>query len=135
MTEGTILIEGSVGSHLGASMRRGLVAVGGDCRDVAGLEMIAGSILVFGACGRAPGAGMRRGTIGVFGMSPVPLLPTFRAAGRFRPLFLRLIRRDLERLGFPPRDELSGEELVLYHGDLVGLGKGEVWCREDGGTP
>lgn len=135
MTEGTILIEGSVGSHLGASMRRGLVAVGGDCGDVAGLEMIAGSILVFGACGRAPGAGMKRGTIGVFGTAPVPLLPTFGAAGRFRPLFLRLILRELKRLGFPSRDELSNVELVLHHGDLVGLGKGEVWCRGDDGTP
>ncbi|MHB1558474.1 MAG: formylmethanofuran dehydrogenase subunit C [Isosphaeraceae bacterium] len=135
MTEGTLVIEGSAGSHLGESMRRGLIAIGGDCGDAAGLEMIAGTILVFGDCGRAPGAGMRRGTIGVFGAAPVPLLPTFRPAGQFRPLFLRLILRELERLGFPPRNGLSDEEFLLYHGDLVGLGKGEVWCRGDGGTP
>ncbi len=135
MTEGTVLIDGSAGSHVGASMRRGLIAIGGDCGEAAGLEMIAGSILVFGACGRAPGAGMRRGTIGMFGTAPVPLLPTFRPAGRFRPLFLRLILRELERLGLPPHEGLSDEEFLLYHGDLVGLGKGEVWCRGDGGTP
>lgn len=134
MTEGTILIEGSAGSHAGASMRRGLIAIGGDCGEAVGLEMIAGSILVLGGCGRAPGAGMRRGTIGILGTAPVPFLPTFRLAGRFRPLFLRLILRELERLGFPRRAGLSDKEFLLYHGDLVGLGKGEVWCRGDSGT-
>ncbi len=96
--------------------------------------MIAGTILVFGTCGRPPGAGMRRGTIGLFGPSPTRLLPTFRRAGRFRPLFLRLLLRELDRLGFAAHRGLSDEELTLYHGDLVGLGKGEVWIRGDGET-
>lgn len=93
MTEGTILIQGAAGAGVGRSMRRGLVTVGGSCGDDLGAGMIAGTILVFGTCGGRPGAEMRRGTIGLLGPDPPGLLPTFRPAGRFRPLFLRLIAR------------------------------------------
>jgi formylmethanofuran dehydrogenase subunit C len=134
MTDGIITIEGNAGDHVGASMRRGLVAIGGSCGDAVGFDMIAGTILVFGTCGVHPGAGMRRGTLGLFGPDPPRLLPTFRRADRFRPLFMRLIARELERLGSPTHLGLSDEELTLYHGDLVTLGKGEVWIREDGRT-
>jgi formylmethanofuran dehydrogenase subunit C len=102
MTDGTILVGGNVGDEVGAGMRRGMVAVGGSCGDAAGFNMIAGSILVFGDCGIRIGAGMKRGTIGLFGNGPFRRLPTFRPAGTFRPLFLRLILRELKRLGFPP---------------------------------
>jgi formylmethanofuran dehydrogenase subunit C len=130
MTDGTILIGANAGDHAGASMRRGMVVIGGSCGAAAGFDMIAGTILVFGTCGVHPGAGMRRGTLGLFGPVPPRLLPTFRRTDRFRPLFLRLIARELERLGFPTHLGLSDEELTLYHGDLVALGKGEVWIRE-----
>jgi formylmethanofuran dehydrogenase subunit C len=129
MTDGTILIGGDVGNEVGAAMRRGLLAVGGSCGDAAGFNMIAGSILVFGSCGIRTGAGMRRGTIGLLGKEPPKLLPTFRLAGRYRPLFLRLVFQELTRLGFPVGEGLLEEELRLYHGDLVALGKGEVWMR------
>jgi formylmethanofuran dehydrogenase subunit C len=129
MTDGTILIGGDVGSEVGASMRRGTVVVGGSCNDGLGFNMIAGSILVFGSCGARPGAGMRRGTIGLFGSEPTTLLPTFRAAGRFRPLFLRLLFRELANQAFPVDRALLDAELLLSHGDLVALGKGEVWSR------
>ena len=98
MTDGTILIGGDVGDEIGSAMRRGILAVGGSCGDAAGFSMIAGSILVFGKCGIRTGAGMRRGTIGLFGPEPPKLLPTFRLAGRYRPLFLRLF---LPRAGSP----------------------------------
>jgi formylmethanofuran dehydrogenase subunit C len=101
MTDGTILIGGDVGNEIGAAMRRGILAVGGSCGDAAGFSMIAGSILVCKNCGIRIGAGMRRGTIAVFGSEPIKLLPTFRRAGRFQPLFLRLLFRELGRLGFP----------------------------------
>ena len=81
-------------------MRRGTLAVGGSCGDAAGFSMIAGTILVFGACGIRIGAGMRRGTIGLFGPDPPRMLPTFRKAGRFRPLFLRLLLRELAGSAF-----------------------------------
>ena len=129
MTDGTILIGGDVGDEIGVAMRRGMIAVRGSCGDAAGFNMIAGSILVFGTCGVRVGAGMRRGTIGVLGPEPPRLLPTFRRAGAFRPLFLRLIFGELARLGFPVDDGLIQSDLSLYHGDLIALGKGEVWMR------
>ena len=129
MTDGTILIDGDVGSEAGASMRRGTLVVRGSCGVAIGFNMIAGSILVFGTCGARPGAGMRRGTIGIFGAEPTKLLPTFRAAGRFRPLFLRLLFRELAQLGFEVDQRLLASELLLSHGDLIALGKGEVWTR------
>jgi formylmethanofuran dehydrogenase subunit C len=129
MTEGTILIGGNAGHEIGVSMRRGMVAVRGSCGDAAGFNMIAGSILVFGDCGIRTGASMRRGTIALLSNDPARLLPTFRRAGAFRPLFLRLIFGEWMRLGFPVDPALLDGELSLYHGDLIGLGKGEVWIR------
>lgn len=133
MTDGTILIDGAAGDGIGRSLRRGMIAVGGSCGERAGLGMIAGTILVFGACAPYPGAEMRRGTIGLFGETETRLLPTFRRAGRFRPIFLELISKELMRLGFRGVGRSSGE-LGLYHGDLLSLGKGEVWTRYDGDT-
>jgi formylmethanofuran dehydrogenase subunit C len=129
MTDGTILIGGDVGSEVGAAMRRGILAVGGACGDALGFNMIAGSILVFGACGIRTGANMRRGTIGLFGPERPKLLPTFKLATRDRPLFLRLLFRELALLGFPVDPGLLETDLLLYRGDMVGLGKGEVWMR------
>jgi formylmethanofuran dehydrogenase subunit C len=132
MTEGSILIRAGAGHGVGRSIRRGLVAIGGACSGDLGFGMIAGTILAFGACGGPIGAEMRRGTIGLFGPEASPFLPTFRRAGRFRPLFLRLIERELNRLGFEAARGMSDGELTLYHGDLLTLGKGEVWTREAG---
>ncbi len=131
MTDGTILINGTVGCHAGASMRRGILAIRGACGDGAGFNMIAGSILVFGACGARPGAGMKRGTIGLLGDQPTRVLPTFRGAGTFRPLFLRLLFRELGKYKFEVNEELYTASLSLYHGDLVALGKGEIWMKVD----
>jgi formylmethanofuran dehydrogenase subunit C len=127
MTDGTILIAGAAGDEVGASMRRGLIGIGGACGDAAGFGMIAGTILVFGRCGRRVGAGMKRGTIGLFGEEASRLLPTFRPAGTFRPVFLRLIARELARLRFAFDPGVIEAELSLFHGDLIALGKGEVW--------
>jgi formylmethanofuran dehydrogenase subunit C len=129
MTDGMITIGGDVGNEAGAAMRRGTLAVGGSCGDAAGFGMIAGTILVLGGCGIRIGAGMKRGTIALFGGEPVTLLPSFRRAGRFRPLFLRLLGAELARLAFPLDRTLLDLGLELYHGDLVALGKGEVWMR------
>jgi formylmethanofuran dehydrogenase subunit C len=129
MTGGTILIGGDAGSEVGAAMRRGTLAIGGSCGDSAGFGMIAGTILVFGGCGIRLGASMRRGTIALLGPDPPGLLHTFRKAGCFHPLFLRLLLRELAGLGFSPARQELEQELALYHGDLVALGKGEVWMR------
>jgi formylmethanofuran dehydrogenase subunit C len=129
MTDGTMLIGGNAGNEIGAAMRRGTVVVAGSCGDAVGFGMIAGTILVFGTCGIRIGAGMKRGTIGLLGNESIKLLPTFRRAGHFRPLFFRLLFTELARLGFAADRGLIDSELLLYHGDLVALGKGEVWMR------
>jgi formylmethanofuran dehydrogenase subunit C len=130
MTGGTILIGGEVGNEIGHTMRRGLLAVGGGCGDFPGVNMIAGTILVFGPCGIRPAPGMRRGTLGLFGAEPPKLLPTFRAGGCDRPLFLQLIFRELRRLDFPVDDALFDAAFRMYHGDMVAIGRGEVLVPE-----
>lgn len=135
MKEGVILIEGSAGDCVGASMRRGLIAIGGRCGEACGLGMIAGTILVSGECGARTGAEMRRGTLGLLGPGTPNLPPTFRRAGRFRPLFLRLYARELQRSRFPFDQDVLQGELTLYHGDLLALARGEIWVREEQAGP
>jgi formylmethanofuran dehydrogenase subunit C len=130
MTRGTILVEGSAGNEIGHTMRRGTIVIGGNAGDAPGFNMIAGTIFVLGACGIRPGAGMRRGTIGLFGPEPPPLLPTFRFACRFKPNILRLAALEIARLQFPVPERLLDGSIALYHGDLVALGKGEIWIAE-----
>jgi formylmethanofuran dehydrogenase subunit C len=130
MTGGTILIGGDAGNECGLNMRRGLLAVGGSIGAYAALNMIAGSVFVFGSCGTRPAAGMRRGTLALFAPNPPKLLPTFKLAGSCRPQFLGLYFHALRRHGFSVPDELFGSDYRLYHGDLVGIGRGEVLVRE-----
>jgi formylmethanofuran dehydrogenase subunit C len=129
MTGGTILIHGETGNEIGHTMRRGLLAVGG-CGDFVGINMIAGTILVFGPSGVRPAAGMRRGTIGLFGSEPPKLLPSFRAGGRDSLLVMKLVFRELQRLGYPLDDALAAADFRTYHGDMVALGRGEVLVPE-----
>jgi formylmethanofuran dehydrogenase subunit C len=129
MTGGTILVGGDVGDEIGHTMRRGLLAVGGSAGDCAGFNMIAGTILVFGGSGIRPGAGMRRGTIGLFGAEPPRMLPSFRRGPVDQPLFLRLLLRELNRLGFSFAPELMSAEIQFYAGDFVAAGKGEILLR------
>ncbi|MCE9546573.1 MAG: formylmethanofuran dehydrogenase subunit C [Planctomycetia bacterium] len=129
MTGGTILIDGDAGNEIGLTMRRGLIAVGGAGGDVPGFNMIAGTILVLGESGIRPGAAMRRGTIGLLGSPSLTLLPTFRAAGRCRPLVLSLVFRQLQSLGFVFDADLLTAEYRLFHGDLLEGGRGEILLR------
>lgn len=129
MTGGTILIGGDAGNEIGHTMRRGLLVVGGSVGDCTGFNMIAGSVYVFGASGIRPGAGMRRGTIGLLGSAPTPLLPTFRRGCRLRPPFLAMTYRWLQGQGFEVPQELLAGEVVLYHGDLLESGRGEILMR------
>lgn len=131
MSGGTILIAGNVGNEAGHTMRRGTLAVGGNVGDGTGFNMIAGSIYVFGQCGAQTGAGMRRGTIGLLGTAAPTLLPTFRRASTYQPVFLRMALVELARLGLDwPRDLLQ-RRVTLYHGDFLALGRGEILVAED----
>src|SRR6266852_9953929 len=127
MTGGTILIEGSAGLEVGMRMRRGLIAMGGQVRDFAGLLMKGGTIVLRGGAELRTGAWISRGTI--ISLTPIPLLPTFSYACTYNPTFLRLYARHLSTLGFSiPCDEQDGA-YQRYTGDAAVPGKGEllVW--------
>ncbi len=125
MRGGSILVSGSVGRESGKAMRRGLIAVGADAGDGTGMSMIAGTILVFGQSAAWPGPGLKRGTIALFGALPA-LLPGYRYACRYRPVFMNLYLGILRAHGFSIRDDLLGGCFDRYAGDLAGLGKGEL---------
>jgi formylmethanofuran dehydrogenase subunit C len=130
MSAGTILVDGSVGNEVGLTLRRGLVAIGGACGDFVGFNMAAGTVLIFGQCGNRPAAGMRRGTVGLFGGTPPKLLVSFRKSCVYKPLFLQLIFRRLQSLGFAVPSDCWSANYSLYNGDHVALGRGEVLIRE-----
>ncbi|MEK7799492.1 MAG: formylmethanofuran dehydrogenase subunit C [Acidobacteriota bacterium] len=124
MRGGVILIEGSAGHEVGGYMRRGLIAVRGDVQDFAGARMSAGTIFVFGRPGIRTGGGMKRGTIVCY--QPPEVLPTFRAAGSFEPLFVAIYLRALAARGFDVGRFEATRRFARYRGDLAELGKGEI---------
>jgi formylmethanofuran dehydrogenase subunit C len=128
-TGGTIVVGGNVGREAGARMRRGLIIVRGDTGEFAGAHMIAGSVLVFGKLGGCPGAGMKRGSIVAFGEAP-RLLPTFRYACRFRPIFVRYYLSRLADWGFSVDQDLQDGTFRRYLGDMNDVGRGEILLRD-----
>lgn len=129
MRGGVLIIEGKAGNEIGATMRRGLIAVGGACGDFVGVSMLAGSIFLFGPSGARPGVGMKRGTIAFFAESP-SLLPTFRPACSYRPVFLNLYLRQLRAWGYAVDEHYSCGAWRRWCGDRVALGKGEILVRQ-----
>jgi formylmethanofuran dehydrogenase subunit C len=125
MRGGMILVEGSAGNEVGASMRRGLIAIGGPCGDFPGVSLIAGSIFLFDAVGQRPGAEMKCGTLAMLGPCP-ELLPTFRFACDYRPVFLDVFFQHLRSTNFSPAQRSFPGKFRRYCGDLVALGKGEI---------
>jgi formylmethanofuran dehydrogenase subunit C len=67
MTEGRIVVHGSVGMHLGAEMTGGEILVEGDAGDWVGPEMTGGRIAVRGNAGHMVGAAYRGGKVGMRG--------------------------------------------------------------------
>ncbi len=129
MTGGTIVVEGNAGDEVGAAMRRGTIAVGGQAGQMPGMNMLAGTILAVAGCGARPGTNMRRGTI-VLANSPSPdMPPTFRHACRYRPTFLPLVLRALNRCGLPLDPTLAHADYDLYSGDVLETGRGEILVR------
>ncbi len=131
MNRGTLLVWGNAGNEIGHSLRRGLIAIGGNVGDLVGWNLLAGTILVFGNCGIRHGAGMKRGTIGLLGPEHPPLLPSFRLACRYRPLVAHLFFRRLLAWTFPVPDSLSDTDILLYRGDMIEGGRGEIWLRAE----
>jgi formylmethanofuran dehydrogenase subunit C len=130
MTGGEILIAGNAGNEIGHTMRRGLIAIGGRSGDAAGFGLIAGSIFLFGETGIRFGAGMKRGTIAVFPPgATLEIVPTFRYACTYQPVFLRFYLLHLRAAGFPVADEVLDAVWRRYCGDLLETGKGEILVR------
>jgi formylmethanofuran dehydrogenase subunit C len=124
MTDGTILIEGSAGLEVGMRMRRGIIAVGGQVRDFAGLQMKGGTIVLRGGAELRTGAWMSRGTI--VSLAPIRLLPTFSYSSTYNPTFLRLYAKHLSTLRFTiPYEERDGA-YQRHTGDTSVPGKGEI---------
>jgi formylmethanofuran dehydrogenase subunit C len=130
MRGGVLLVGGKAGNEVGAVMRRGLVVIGGPCGDFPGVSMVAGTVLLLGPPGLRPGAGLKRGTVACCGHEPT-LLPTFRFACTYRPVFLSLYLRQLRSWGFPVEERFFGGSWRRYCGDLVALGKGEILVWQD----
>ena len=113
-------------------MRRGLLAIGGDCGEAAAFEMRAGTVLVAGRAGRRAGMGMRRGSL-IF-PGPIPEVPpTFTRGTVWTPTVLRLLAGRLERAGFRPGGRPAGEwpagAWQHWHGDSIEGGRGEIFHR------
>ena len=67
MTQGSILIRGNAGMHLGAYMTGGTITVEGNAGDWLGAEMTGGLIRVHGSAGGQVGAAYRGSTAGMRG--------------------------------------------------------------------
>jgi formylmethanofuran dehydrogenase subunit C len=130
MTGGEILIDGDAGNEIGHSMRRGLIAIGGRAGDFAGVGLIAGSIVIGGETGIRYGAGMKRGSIVLLGADSPEMLPTFRPACTYRPMFLRIYLRHLQASGWPVPADCLESSYRRFSGDFLELGKGEILVRQ-----
>jgi formylmethanofuran dehydrogenase subunit C len=124
MTGGTVLIGGSAGMEVGMRMKRGIIAVAGQVRDFAGLQMKGGTIVLGGGAELRTGAWMMRGTI--ISLKPLGLLPTFSYACAYNPTFLRVYAKHLVKLGFAIPHEVKDGAYQRYSGDSAVPGKGEI---------
>jgi len=140
MSGGVILVGGRAGAWCGETQRGGLVVVGGGCGAFPGHRMIAGTIVIGrgpgapaeeGAAG-APGLGMRRGTLVLADPDAPPVAGAHLAEDGQVPaagwVIGRLLRRELDRLGFPAGAWEETEHVWrLLRGDTSELNRGEIW--------
>ncbi|MFW6381710.1 MAG: formylmethanofuran dehydrogenase subunit C [Bacillota bacterium] len=126
MNRGVIIVEGNTGNFTGNQMRRGEIIVFGNTGDLPGAQMIAGSIYIFGKTGIRPGAGMKRGTIVTY--SPVELLPTFSFNSSYRPGFLKIAYKLMnKRFDIKVEKDKKNGIYKRYTGDNTEMGKGEIY--------
>lgn len=125
MRGGVIHIGGSAGAELGRLMRRGVIVAAGIAGEFAGLQMKGGTIcLLAGAHGHV-GAWMTRGTI--ISVAPLAMLPTYTHNCDSIPTVLRLVGRQIARLGSKlPCEEQAGV-YQQFSGDFRQPGRGEIF--------
>jgi formylmethanofuran dehydrogenase subunit C len=153
---GLILVGGNAGATAGQFQRRGILIVLGNSGDETGFAQRAGTIIVGGTSGARTGYTMRRGTICVLqstsskeknrvasqsSSSVHEDFPTMLAPGRFvtgyrgRPTVLRLLETSFKKIIADHSIMLAKNDFStawqrdfqLYHGDMLELGRGEVW--------
>jgi formylmethanofuran dehydrogenase subunit C len=71
---------------------------------------------------------MKRGTIVALGEAP-PMLPTFRYACTYKPVFLQTYLRALRDSGALGEEALAADTFRRYVGDMNTGGRGEVLVR------
>lgn len=126
MRGGYLVVHGNAGDRTGDRMRRGLILVAGNVGAFCGSRMLAGTIVIRGRPGATPGLALRRGTL-LFGHEPGELPALFQDCGVHRLLFLRLLEKELEKLGAPFSRFLPlGPDVRRYCGDLGAGGTGEI---------
>ncbi|MCA9129767.1 MAG: formylmethanofuran dehydrogenase subunit C [Planctomycetales bacterium] len=124
MRGGTILVSGTAGLEVGLRMRRGTIVIGKLARDFAGLQMKGGTIVLLGGAEERTGAWMSRGTI--ISCKPIAVMPTFRRACEYAPIFINVYAQHLTRFGISlPCDSAQGS-FSRFTGDHAIPGKGEV---------
>ena len=126
MRGGYLVVHGNAGHRAGDRMRRGLILVAGDVGDYCGSRMLAGTILAGGRSGAMPGLALRRGTL-LLNRAQADLPAYFHDSGVHRLLFLRLLERQLQKLG-GTFDRFAPLPAVVrrYCGDLGAGGTGEI---------
>ena len=125
MTGGEIIVHGSAGAQTAARVRRGLVVVGGDVGPGAGHAMIAGTIMVAGRLGAGAGLWSKRGS--VIALGPVQIPATYQYACTYRPSYLAVLVRYLQRVRrFPIDDRFAVGRYKRWTGDVADVGKGEI---------
>lgn len=146
---GVILVGGNAGATAGQYQRRGLLIVLGNAGDETGFAQRAGTIIIGGTSGARTGYSMRRGTICVLQRAAAAEnnatlqqdFPTMLAAGRFitgyrgRPTVLGLLETSFKKIiakhqSVAAKNDFSNawqRDFQLYHGDMLELGRGEVW--------
>ena len=128
LTGGTVLIEGSVGLLAGSRMRRGMLAIGGDCGEAAAYQLRAGTVVVAGRVGRRAGAGMRRGSLVALGPSP-DIWPAFARGTVWNAPVVWMMLKWLASQGWKSAAASVRGPWQQWHGDLTTGGKGELFCR------
>lgn len=133
LNRGEIVVCGSAGLGVGERMRRGLIAVAGNVGRLCGWNLWAGSIVVGGNCGAECGLEMVRGTIVQMGKDNVPLAPTFSKGSVYGQAALRIMGARLRELEFMGFTELLTRDFVMFHGDHLRGGRGEILVARQAG--
>jgi formylmethanofuran dehydrogenase subunit C len=125
MTGGEILVHGDAGDEAAARARRGLVVVGGDTGPGAAHAMIAGTIMIGGRVGSGAGVWSKRGSVIALGTVEIPA--TYQYACTYRPSYLSVLVRYLQRVRrFPIDDRFALGRYKRWTGDVADVGKGEI---------